>query len=191
MLYQTNKKGISIFIGYVLLVSFVIVISIIVYQVLKTYVPSDIQSCPDGASIILKEYVCDDRWLNITVKNNGLFNIGGIFVHVSTQENIELPTRDLSLALVGGGIPIGNSIAFDLSSENSLTPGNEQVLAFDLYENGFETAQIMHLGLTAIRFEEINGKTKFVSCGNTIINQPVDCPEIMEGGGGGEPPPAA
>ena len=46
-----NKKGVSEIIGYILLVAIVVTISIFVYQWLKTYVPQDAISCPDGVSL--------------------------------------------------------------------------------------------------------------------------------------------
>jgi len=45
---KKNKRGVSIVIGYVLLIAISIVISILVYQALKTYVPKEALECSDG-----------------------------------------------------------------------------------------------------------------------------------------------
>ena len=42
-------------IGYILLISMTIMMSIIVYQWVKTYVPKDLPDCPDGTSVMIKE----------------------------------------------------------------------------------------------------------------------------------------
>lgn len=196
MLYQINKqkrgklnkKGVSVLIGYVLLISFVIVISVVVYQLLKTYVPTEIGECPSGTSIILKEYECDDRLLNLTIQNKGLFNVGGVFVHVSTNENIEIPITNLVERFVTngnfdgieGGIPAGESLLFNLNSENSLVVGEDKMIIFDTdyIVGGLNPDQIHYIGITPIRFQEEDGKTKFVSCGNSNIIQKLDCSVI-------------
>ena len=196
MSYQINKlrkegwdkKGVSVLIGYVLLISFVIVISVIVYQLLQTYAPSEIQSCPSGTSIILKDYECDNKWLNLTVKNNGLFNVGGVFVYASIDEEIEIPTFDLvgetrgtpTNPSIHGGVPAGNSLLFNLNSENSLVVDDEQLIVFNLWTYARfpvdGASKIYYVGLTPIRFQEEDGKTKLISCGNSNIIQKLECP---------------
>ena len=52
---KLNKKGVSVIIGYVLLIAFAILISAGVYAWLKTYVPREPLNCPDGVSIFVKE----------------------------------------------------------------------------------------------------------------------------------------
>ncbi len=179
MLYQiSNKKGVSVIVGYLLLVVFVIAMGIIVYATMKTYVPYDISSCPGGTSILLKEYECDNQWFNITLKNNGRFDVGGVFAYISNDPLNEFPSIDLSPYMFAGGILIGNSIAFSPSGGNSVSPGNEKIISFELWDNGV-TGSVEYISLVAIRFQEDNkGETQFVSCGDTAIKQAVDCPLI-------------
>ena len=62
MLRQISKKrGITPMIGYVLLVSFAIVISTIVYIWMKTYAPAPSLECADGVSVMIKEISCTNR----------------------------------------------------------------------------------------------------------------------------------
>ena len=66
-------------IGYVLLVVIAIVMSMIVFQYIRTYVPKDIVECPGGISVFIQEakYDCDADTLEVTIKNNGRFNVAG------------------------------------------------------------------------------------------------------------------
>ena len=75
LIKKWNKKAVSNIIGYLLLVAIVIVISMIVYQWLKTYVPTDAIQCDEGVSIGIDDYNydCEDNALNLTIKNSGRF----------------------------------------------------------------------------------------------------------------------
>ena len=64
-----DKRGISIVIGYILLVTVSIAMSILVYQWLKTYVPKEFLECPDGTSILAKEISYDCLELDARVVN--------------------------------------------------------------------------------------------------------------------------
>src|SRR3989339_653843 len=70
MINNKNKRGISIMIGYILLVTGAIVMGSIVYQWMKTYVPADSLTCPEGISIYLSEFECSGTSLNITLNIN-------------------------------------------------------------------------------------------------------------------------
>lgn len=179
MLYQiSNKKGVNVIVGYILLVSFVIAMGIIVYATMKTYVPYELSSCPEGTAILLKEYECDNQWLNITIKNNGRFGIGGFFIYVSNVSANEFPSLDLSSYMYEGGIIVGNSIVFNTGSENSVSPETDKQISFELLDNGFE-GSLEHISLVAVRFQEDDHEvTQFVSCGDTAIKQSVVCPLI-------------
>ena len=85
-------------IGYVDLITTAIIISSIVYQHLKTYIPSEDSKCPDGISIFVAEktYDCANKQLDLTIKNNGRFNIGGYFISATNSPNQEVATSDLS-----------------------------------------------------------------------------------------------
>ena len=61
-----KKKGVSAIVGYVLLISFGVVMSVIVYSYLKTYTPKDALTCPDGVSIFLKDYITNVNYCILT-----------------------------------------------------------------------------------------------------------------------------
>ena len=105
MLLQ-DKKGLSIMIGYVLLVAIAIIMSMIVYQFIITYIPREALECPDGVSVFIKEtkYDCTlgAETLEVTIKNNGLFSVAGYFIHATTEVGQELATLDLSGKIESG-----------------------------------------------------------------------------------------
>jgi len=74
-----NRRGISEIIGYVILISITLAMSLIVYAWLKTYIPSDAPKCSDGVSVFLQNYTYDCSVQNLTVnlKNNGRFDLAG------------------------------------------------------------------------------------------------------------------
>jgi len=174
-----NKRGVSVVIGYVLLITTAIAMSVIVYQWIKSYVPQDSVECPSDLSISVTSFEYEKGlWLNLTLKNNGHFNIGGIFVRGSnrTQTQQEIATINLeSYALyetVGQG-----SIIFSSSGENTFKPGNEKeiflYLAKDTESISPYSGEIYFIDIIPTRWTEIDGKTEFTSCGNSRITKEI------------------
>ncbi len=171
-----NKKAISPMIGYILLISAAIFMSVIVYAWLKTYVPRAALECPDTTSIFVKDYVCDlNNELTLTIMNNGNFNIAGYFVRVANSSSEqELATTDLSQKLKEelGGLIAGNSVLFSaVEIGNSLTPNEEAINVFDI--SGVNT--IYFVELTPIRIQEKEGIARTASCGNSKIKEEITC----------------
>jgi hypothetical protein len=159
-----DKKGISIMIGYVLLVVSAIVLSVVVYQWIKTYVPADKLDCPSDVSMFIEDvnYTC--HTLEISLKNNGLFNIDGYFIHITDEEEQELATIDLSDYHREGE---GGAVLF--GPKNSLESNKKRLEVFDL--NTFDRDQIYSIEITPIRFQKENGKSRLVSCGGAKIRE--------------------
>lgn len=171
-------------IGYVLLVVIAIVMSLVVYQWVKTYIPKGGLECVDGVSVFLKDvtYDCNTGILDITMENKGRFNVAGFFIHATENIDDELATLDLSGEIVtdyneGNWMPYRNAIAFTLGGRlfdtNTLTPtspNNEVTLRFDIMGLGDKKIEI-----TPVRFEEIDERIRFVTCGNARIEQGVSC----------------
>ncbi len=169
-----NKKGISIMIGYILLITVTIVISTIVYQQLKTYVPTEKLECPEGVSIFLKEvaYDCDNNKLNITLKNNGRFSIAGYFISGADSPEKELATIDLSEY---NELGLGGFIIFDVLSENSMNPNREIKSVFDF--SGSPFAQFYSLRIIPVRYQVIENKNRIVSCSDSRVKETLTCIE--------------
>jgi len=173
---KKNKKGISVMIGYVLLVTFAIVMAAGIYTWMKTYVPTDIYSCPEGTSIFIKDYTCTNESMTITLKNNGRFDLAGIFIHASNQSGADIATYDLSSGLLEGGINLQNSIIFVAGSTNTMAPGNENGVIINLSSSLSGTPYLLEI--IPVRFQEEKGRIRFVSCGNSQVAQDLSCVPI-------------
>jgi len=179
MLLRADKKALSIVIGYVLLIAISIVMSVIVYAWLKTYVPKDVTKCDEGTSIFLKNFIYNctagKEMLNITLKNNGKFSIDGYFIHASNVSNADsLAVIDLSGKILNGGIVSGNSVKFSQTIENALTPDlltNEKMSSF----NSTGYGRIYKIEIIPIRMQVIDNTKKVVSCSDVKIEQTLTC----------------
>ena len=171
-----NKKGVSMVIGYILLISIAIIMSVLVYQWLKTYVPTDSVECPDGTSIFIKEinYDCVNSELSLVIKNNGKFSINGYYIKVSDKKGSELATIDLAPHLTSGGIISGSSIVFSEINENALAPtdpSNIREGVFDVSEFG----ELYRVEIIPTRIEVVNDVKRLVSCTNAKVEASLKC----------------
>ena len=168
-----HKKAVSVIIGYVILVSFVIVLGIIVYSWMKTYVPKDELNCPDGTSIFIKSYECSSNTLTLHLSNNGKFNIGGYFIYVTNSPQKELATIDISrnntdeLSIIR---PTGIKFS-GLESGNLLKPNDEETEIYDL--TGLDA--IYSVEILPIRWQEEKNKLRLVSCKDVKIKESIQC----------------
>jgi hypothetical protein len=162
-------------IGYILLISSLVVMGTIVYNWMKTFVPTETISCPDGVSIYIKNIECESTngsyQLQIDLKNNGRFDVGGYFIHVATDASQELATIDITENLISSGIKMNPGIKFDIAigEDNSLKPNKEVTNVF-LLNNTISLVEII-----PIRFQKDNNKNRFVSCGDSKVKEIVNC----------------
>jgi hypothetical protein len=178
---RINKKGVSEVLGYILLVSFAVLMSFIVYQGLKTYVPTDKVECPEGVSIFAKDTSCSLNVygtydLNLTIKNNGRYNIAGYFIHASSDSNQTVATMPLSsnfgqASSSPSAILLGDAIIFQASTTENLVSINS--LAHAEYKN--ITKEIYSIDLLPIRFQKEENKLSMVSCGKAILREKINC----------------
>ena len=168
--FPKNHKGVSIMIGYVLLITFAVITGAIAYQWMKTYVPKDALKCPDGVSIFIEEanYNESDFLLNVAIKNNGRFNIAGYFIHATNNSEQELATIDLSQNIIEGGETFGNAIRF-FGPENSFKPNEGVENIFNLSDTGI--GQIYSIEIIPVRYQIEDSKERFVSCGNAKVKE--------------------
>lgn len=118
----SNKKGISIMVGYVLLITIAIALSVLVYNWMRFYVSEEEgKSCPDGVSLIIWDYSCSATELNITLKNKGLFNIDGYVLRVSDEEDAELGLYTLNET--GSKLGPQESVDFSYDLTSSIEDG--------------------------------------------------------------------
>ncbi|MBU1252538.1 MAG: hypothetical protein KKC96_03015 [Nanoarchaeota archaeon] len=177
-LKKRDKKGLSVMIGYVLLVVFALAISVGIYQWLKTFVPQDSLDCPDGVSVFLKSanFNGTSNKLTIEVVNSGRFNIAGYFIHVATVSADEVPNVDVSSYLnkteSSAGIHAGSVIFLIGSDENNpFSPGDSEMHSFDLLEL---TGTPKIVSVIPTRQQVDDDRKRFVGCGTARAEQNVE-----------------
>ena len=110
-----RKRALSNVVGYVLLISITISLSVLVYGWLKFYVSEDnIETCPDGVNIIIRDYECNSSpigedpnrgYLSVTLKNKGLFKVDGYMLRVHDREDADFGFYifdDVGIAIMPG-----------------------------------------------------------------------------------------
>ena len=150
-----NTKGVSVIIGYVLLVVIAISLSLLVYAWLKGFLPGDIEKCPDETSLIITDYSCENGKLALTLKNQGLFNLYGFIVRVNN---------------VSGGFfydlkENGNIENYFLN--NKLKPNEKQTKIFS-YSEYNKISEIM------VQPFILGDKRGVVLCDNAVIKQELE-----------------
>jgi len=171
MLQFHNKSGVSIMIGYVLLVVGAIFMGGIVYGWLQSYVPQDTLECPDGVSLFIKDVECSPEGriykMNLSVSNNGRFSVDGYFIKASYYEVQEIATVDISKDLIAGGNANAGLVLFP---GKALAPSSNAPLAvYDLTNNTYL------IELVPIRYEVIENKNRLISCSQAKIKEKVNC----------------
>jgi hypothetical protein len=177
---EKKKKGISIMIGYILLVTIALVMAAIIYAWVKTYVPTETLECPDGSSIFIKdiEYDCAGS-LNLTLKNNGRFNLAGYFIHASNVSEQELETIDLtdyfnsSEPAEAMSLYPNTGIKFHSTGENTLPPNNEVRHIYNL--SGAPFGILYSIEVVAFRYQTDGSKKRLVSCSESAVNYRLTC----------------
>jgi len=179
---KRNKKALSAMIGYILLITFGIVLSVIVYSYLKTYVPKEFIKCPEGVSMFIEDLNCTenittgDFSLNITLKNNGKFNLAGYFIHGANESTQEIAILDLSQNvqenLLSGPAIVGNSVIFTKTSSdvNSFKPNNVTTHYFTNINTSLTQIEII-----PIRYDVKASSQRLASCGEAKIWEMVSC----------------
>jgi len=88
LLQQENKKGVSLMVGYVLLIVIAIGLSVAVFAYLKLYLPKDQPKCHDDVILSIADASCVNDVVNITLTNRGFFNINGAFIRIGDQGRV-------------------------------------------------------------------------------------------------------
>lgn len=174
------KRGISEMVGYVLLVAFVIVLSVIVYAWLKTYTPRDMLECPDDTSLMIKQANCTLVSLNayqlrLTLQNNGLFAVGGYFIHATNASSSqELATIDLSKKVTNESnlaflLNVSSGVFFQVGNDNLFEPNQEKTHVFNI------SYAINSVEIIPLRWQEQDNRVRSASCGKSKVSQIINC----------------
>ena len=168
-----QKRGVSVLVGYVLLVVFVIVIAAIVFAWLRSYVPAEALNCPDGTSVFIQEAsfnsATNPAQLNITIKNNGRFDIAGFFIHATNNSSQEVETIDLSNYSTVEDDVFGNSIVYEFN-ENFI--GSDEI-ASSTFNIPSSLGTLYLVRIIPVRFQIEDNRERFVSCGDARTERSV------------------
>ena len=171
---RKNKKAVSEVVSYVLLIVIAISLSIVVYAWIKVQLPKEITECPEGVSIIIKEYQCnqDKHIINITFQNKGFFNIDGVSIKIANKPN-EAPTTPAEKV---GGIGINRNLEDKgfVYFTPSLNPGLNLKANFS-YDT-FTPKQINKIQITPFVSSKKLGEKKLyvVLCNENKITQDIE-----------------
>ena len=97
LLRLSDRRGLSNMVGYVLLISITIALSILVYNWLSFYIgDEDVGECPEGVGVSISSSRCyashpvfGPGRLVVTLKNKGRFTIDGYRLRVHDQKRAE------------------------------------------------------------------------------------------------------
>lgn len=163
-------------VGYVMLITFGIILSVIVFNYLKTYVPKTIAECPDATSIFIKEYNCDlaAQQINITLKNNGKFNYAGYYIHAAEYLNQTIATINMVDDFVNSSdgesrAEASTYIMFSVGNENKMKPGYQSEQYFSI------NSSVEIIEITPIRFQKEGNTVRFISCGKSKTREEIIC----------------
>lgn len=183
MMYK-SKKGVSIMIGYVLLISLAVVMGGIIYSWARTQIPQDEIGCDDGISLFIKKATCSSNVthhsLNLTLTNNGRFSVGGFLLYGSNNSNVTVATFDLTGNISADESYISEKHLFWLKpgvkfagGTNSLDPGKPVYVNFTIPRDSINI--IESIEIIPMRWQEINGRERALSCGNSKVREIITC----------------
>lgn len=165
-----EKKGVSIMVGYVLLITLAIAMGVIAYNWMKTYVPRETTDCQEGVSVIIQEAQFNSSQLTLTMKNNGKFNTAGYLIYASNSSTQELQTIDLSSYLDEDvdGKKAGTTILFSGVAGNSFKPDDVATHVFNIPAG---MGQLYSVSLIPTRVEVEGNKERYINCVNARTEQ--------------------
>jgi flagellin-like protein len=159
---RLNKKGVSEIIGYVLLIVIALSLGGIVFSFLRSSIPQEKSSCPDGISLIIEKASCKGDRLNLTFVNRGLFSVDGSLVKMGVVDRVKKDIINCP-----NGLGTSNCTA-DFGIENGLKP--EDYLNVSIFygkEGDFE--------LEIEPMVRIENTTEIILCPRSIVVQEITC----------------
>ncbi len=94
-LLRLNNKGVSVMIGYVLLISIAVALSTAVFFYLKLYLPDERPDCYQDINLVIDGASCKKDSPNpgvstvyINFTNKGLFTVDGAFIKIGDYDRI-------------------------------------------------------------------------------------------------------
>lgn len=85
-LLPSNKKGVSIMIGYVILVAIAVALATAVFFYLKLYLPPQKPTCSPDIDLVIEEATCtlgpSVSNVHIVIGNRGLFTVNNVYIKI-------------------------------------------------------------------------------------------------------------
>ena len=160
---HNNKKGVSLMVGYALLIVIAIALAAIVYPYLKSIgVPIEKVECNPDISLSIENISCNraGRSLSFNLLNRGLFNVTGVYIRFAEAERSIRPQINTGKELYLTG----------LVNPAPLGPGQETPTR--TYPTGnLPSGKSFVLEVQPAIFK----KSVLVPCSNKIITQSVEC----------------
>ena len=167
---RNNKKGISEMVGYVILITIGVLMGLLVYQWLKTYVPKEAIECPDGTSVAVQEPACNGNQLSLVVKNNGVFKVDGYYIYGTLDPDEKVATENIATLRD----PQTDHVDFG----NSLNPGevtDDQIFTLENSVN-LQSVHIYSIEIMPMRIQpDSKGVNTFVQCTEAKISEEIEC----------------
>ena len=179
MINKIDKKAVSLMISYVLLKVITIIMSAVVFAYLKNVANvKPVIDCKEGTNIQIENYQCNIGIINLTLKNNGRFNIDG-FISTFGKDDNEPMTKLVSIDKV----KISN--AGNYYFEKPLKPGENIIVNFSSNERKSDgkVVPIDFEFLKKIKIQPfiIDKETStVVPCGDSIIKQDLENCKIKQ-----------
>jgi hypothetical protein len=163
-----RKKALSEIVAYVILITIGLSLSTLVYVWLKGYVAeTPTKTCPEGTTLIIKEYICNHTrsnniLLNLTIKNKGLFTVDGFLIKVNDR-------KDASIGIYN----LYNSVAPKYGE--TIPPGEERSYQYSLKDDVYEgELKKIITNITLIEVQPFIDKTNKVFC-ESVSSQVTRC----------------
>ncbi len=142
---RLNRKGVSLMIGYVILIAIAIALSAAVFFYLKLYLPSEKPKCYENIDLIIEKAMCTPlsgggAQIFVNFTNRGLFSLNAAYIKFGESSR--------TFRTILNDPPDGNFLASDCNSlDPKLKPGdyfcetfiyNVQVTPSTVYELSVE-----------------------------------------------------
>ncbi len=154
-------------VAYVLLIVITLTIATLVYNYLRHYIWKPQEECPDGISLYIEDYKCNNtlHQMNLTLRNNGLFTIYGIKVKVTNDKDKSpyIPLGEVLPGILGAPSEVRPKII-------NLSVGDAKEVSFWLNGTG-KTGEIYRIEI--IPLYKKNQTQDALVCSNSKIVQEI------------------
>ncbi|MGV8151503.1 MAG: hypothetical protein ACP5OG_00325 [Candidatus Nanoarchaeia archaeon] len=168
---KKTKKAVSEMIAYVLLTVITLSLAAPTYYWIKKQINLDVTSCKEETYLMIESYNCsikinnmESPIINLTIKNNGNFNVSGFFVKGGSDPKKQ-PVDDLISVYPEGNKEVGLYLF-----ESPLFPGNETEVTLNKYFPGGEKLRIIE-----IQPFVLNKKNVRIACSSSFKQEIYGC----------------